>query len=260
MAAVRPLLASLLCLAAVPGCADGGGPMLRGGDGGPLYDGGALMCGAQDLPCCGAGFCNGGLACIAGTCTASSCGGELMACCAMGAACGPGLSCFGGSCVPEATTDGGMGSGCGMRGAACCGTSCGVGLACVSGLCEDVGPCGAVGEGCCAGDVCDVGNLCVDDVCRAEVPIPMCRPLGGACATSTDCCMGSCQSGTCSNATPPPPPPPPPPPDDECGGAFSCYDCTLMENCGFCDGVCIFVTDPASAPCVSFQWTILECF
>lgn len=258
---VRPLLIALLLASVVPGCADGGGPMLRGGDAGPYYDAGSLMCGAQGLACCGAGFCNGGLACIDGVCAASSCGGELMDCCAMGAPCGPGLSCFGGTCMPDATVDGGAGSSCGMRGSACCATSpsCGVGLTCVSNVCRDTGPCGAAGEGCCAGDVCDPGNLCVDGTCRMEVPIPMCRPLGGSCATTTDCCEGTCQSGLCSSSTPPPPPPPPPP-GDPCGDAFSCYDCTLMADCGFCDGTCIFVSDPSSVPCVSFQWSILDCF
>ncbi|MCA9610021.1 MAG: hypothetical protein KC619_30705 [Myxococcales bacterium] len=252
---MRPLLLALL-LASVAGCANGSGPMTRGGDAGPRYDGGSLVCGAQGLACCGAGFCNDGLACIAGVCTGSSCGIEGMACCEVGDPCGPGLACFGGSCLPE-LFDAGTGSGCGMRGGGCCATtpSCGVGLTCVADVCRDSTSCGAVGEGCCSGDVCDVGNLCVDGTCRMEVPVPSCRPLGGTCSTNADCCEGTCASGICSNTTTPPPPP-----GDPCGDAFSCYDCTLMADCGFCDGACIYVSDPSSVPCVSFQWSILDCF
>ena len=53
-APVRTLLLALL-LASVAGCANGSGPMTRGGDAGPRYDAGSLVCGAQGLACCGAG-------------------------------------------------------------------------------------------------------------------------------------------------------------------------------------------------------------
>jgi len=253
---VRRLLAALL-LFAVPGCADGSAPMTRTWDGG-MYVDGDVLCGLASEPCCGAGFCEEGLACVAGTCLSSTCGGDGMACCDMGMPCGPGLSCNAGLCGSEPD--------CGNLGGACCATSpaCGGGLACIAGLCREAGggDCGAVTEACCAGDVCDAGNVCVDGTCREEVPIPMCGPLGSSCSTNADCCDGSCSSGTCSD-TPPPPPPPtdPPPPSGSCGGGFSCYDCTLQDGCGWCDGRCVTVDfDPSRPPCADFSHTIIDCF
>jgi len=255
-APVRRLLAALL-LFAVPGCADGSAPMTRTWDGG-MYVDGDVLCGLASEPCCGAGFCEEGLACVAGTCLSSTCGGEGMACCDMGSPCGPGLSCNGGLCAPGGAVD------CGNLGGGCCETApaCGGGLSCIAGLCREAGggDCGAVTEACCAGDVCDSGNVCVDGTCREEVPIPMCVPLGSTCSTTSDCCDGTCSGGTCSDEPPPPPPSDPPPSSGSCS-AFSCYDCTLQENCGWCDGRCVTVDfDPDRPPCADFSWTIIECF
>jgi len=247
--AVRVVLGLALAVTLV-GCADGQGPMVRRGGGG--------ACGDVGDACCGAGFCNEGLACVSSLCMASSCGGEFLGCCAMGRPCGPGLMCVDDLCLGELPLDGGVPA-CGMRGEACCGStpSCGVGLACIAGSCRDEGPCGATGQSCCAGETCESGNLCVDGACRSEVPIPMCAPRGGACAVSSDCCERSCSMGVCGTSTTPPPSPPS---TDSCGSAFTCYDCTVRANCGFCDGACVFISDPDRAPCSTLEWTILECF
>lgn len=206
-----PLFAFALAL----GC-DGSMTSPRAGDGG--------LCGAEGNSCCGVDSCDDGLACLAGTCTSSTCGGAYQACCTAGMDCGPGLTCDRGFCSPEsARPDGG----------------------------PPISDCGAEGLICCSGDTCDTGNLCVAGTCRREVPIPMCTPTGGACTASADCCSMSCSGGTCSSGGPPPPPPP------SCGSAFSCYDCTLDSECGWCDGTCTAITNRAG--CTDFRTEILDC-
>lgn len=216
------------------------------------------MCGAEGGPCCGVSSCDDGLACLAGTCTSSTCGGAYQTCCTVGMDCGPGLMCDVGSCVPDSMmADGGLPiSDCGMRGAVCCSTDppCGVGLACLGGSCMDEPPCGSEAMTCCAGDVCLTGNVCVEGVCRREVAIPMCTASGGACSASVECCSTNCSGGTCAAGGPPPPPPPPP---GGCGSAFSCFDCVLDDGCGWCDGTCTAATNRSG--CSDFRADILEC-
>ena len=215
----------------------------RQGDGG--------LCGRESEPCCGVSGCDDGLACVAGTCTSSSCGTAFAACCAMGVPCGPGLSCTGGACMPAG--DGGAGGDCGGSGQACCASDppCGAGLACLGGACMDAPPCGAEGMACCSGDVCETGNVCVDSVCRREVPIPMCTADGGACGASSECCSTNCSGGVCSGGPPPPPPPP------SCGSAFACYDCTLEDGCIWCDGICTASSNRSA--CADYREEIWEC-
>jgi hypothetical protein len=235
------LIAAVLA-AALPGC-DGG--MNHRGDGG--------ACGAAGDPCCGVGSCDDGLACVAGTCFASTCGGSYQACCSSGAPCAAGLTCSGGFCSDATMADGGQAD-CGMRGGTCCAGNprCGASLACLGGVCMDAPPCGSEGMACCSGATCEAGNVCVDGVCRREVAIPMCAALGAACAVGTDCCSGNCGSGRTCQSGPPPPPPP-----ADCAGAFTCFDCAYDSACGWCDGICTSVNNRSG--CTDFRAEIWEC-
>lgn len=247
-------LVVMALVALATGCAQGG-PTLTGrsGDAGTFSadDGGA--CGAPGEACC-EGACLGGSECVLGVCEAASCGNAGQPCCSDGPLCAEGLTCLVSGCeastepaVPEAPA-------CGMLDEACCAgaSPCDAGLTCAAGLCADDAPsCGDDGAACCPGNACDVGLRCESGACAPE---PTCEPLGGGCASTTDCCDGVCDAGACRTAPPP----------DPCASAFDCLDCTDRPYCGWCDGRCV-VSDyygplDGSYCDYHYAWYAFECF
>ena len=229
-------------------------------------------CNRAGAACCGA-FCYGSLVCVDSVC--ESCGADTQMCCTGATPCVAGLVCAGGSCAePAPVTPAPM---CGALDAPCCasGVACAAGLMCTAGTCETAaapapapGPaCGDDAEPCCAsGMPCTPGNLCVSGTCRFDGPPPAggppppasCLELDMVCTTSSACCSGDCYMGYCDGPTPPPSGPPAG--GDACAATTDCFDCTLLDDCGFCDGRCVTSTTGAPpAGCAVWSYLYFEC-
>ncbi|TNF29909.1 MAG: hypothetical protein EP329_14660 [Deltaproteobacteria bacterium] len=184
-----------------------------------------------DVPCgdqacgdnaCGesCGTCDGGAACLGGTCTCVK--NDHQACCPDGAGVCAYDSCGGVGAVIAACENGCVDGTCASCEPACDGKSCGA------------DGCGGSCGGCDGGAVCDADGACV---CVPEVAYACCEDGASLCAVDscgvvgavTAACPGGCQDGVCASCAP------------ACDGK-ACGPDGCNGSCGTCDGegeVCV---------------------